>query len=86
MSGSITGATAGNGIGGMTGRIMSIDVGVYTGNVDIGNFLEAIDFKVATEGNGYTMEQAAQACQVLLTSRVSADVPYLSRSGMIMKP
>jgi hypothetical protein len=53
---------------------MNIDVGVYNGNVDIRDFLKAIDLKVATEGYGYSREQAAEARQVLLTTRVSADV------------
>ena len=34
----------------------------------------AIDFKVATEGKGYTEEEAAQACRVLLTMQVSTEV------------
>jgi len=53
---------------------MKIDVGIYNGSVDIGDFLRAIDFKVATEGKGYTEEEAAQARRVLLTTRVSMEV------------
>jgi len=60
---------ASNGIGKMSGRAMKIDVGIYNGSVDIGDFLRAIDFKVATEGKGYTEEEAAQARRVLLTTR-----------------
>jgi hypothetical protein len=58
----------------MTGRARKIDVGIYNGNVDISNFLKAIDFKVATEGKGYSEEEAAQARRVLLTTRVSTEV------------
>jgi hypothetical protein len=74
LSGSSTRATAGNGLGRMTGRAMKIDVGIYNGNVDISNFLKVIDFKVATEGKGYSEEEAAQARRVLLTTRVSTEV------------
>jgi len=74
MSGSSTGSTAGNGIGRLSGRTMKIDVGIYNGSVDIGDFLRAIDFTVATEGKGYTEEEAAQAHRVLLTTRVSTEV------------
>ena len=63
-----------NGVVKMPGRTMKIDVGIYNGNVDIGDFLRAIDLKVATEGKGYTEEEAAQARRVLLTTRVSTEV------------
>jgi len=53
---------------------MKIDVGIYNGSVNIGDFLRAIDFKVATEGKGYTEEEAAQTRRVLLTRRVSTEV------------
>jgi len=53
---------------------MKIDIGIYNGSVDIGDFLRALDFKIATEGKGYTEEEAPQACQVLLTRRVSTEV------------
>jgi len=65
---------AANGIGRFPSRTMKIDVGIYNGNVDIGDFLRAIDFKVATEGKGYTEEEAPQARWVLLTMRVSTEV------------
>jgi len=67
-------SVAANGIGRFSGRTMKIDVGIYNGNVDIGDFLRAIDFKVATEGKGYTEEEAPQARWVLLTMRVSTEV------------
>jgi len=67
-------SVAANGIGRFPGRTMKIDVGIYNGSVDIGDFLRAIDFKVATEGKGYTEEEAAQARRVLLTTRVSTEI------------
>ena len=58
----------------MSGRTMKSDIGIYNGNTDIGDFLRAIDFKVAMVGNGYTSEEAAQARRVLLTTRVSTEI------------
>ena len=58
----------------MTGRTMKIDVGAYNGSVDIGDFLGATDFKLATEGKGYTNKEAAQARRVLLNTQVSAEI------------
>ena len=65
---------ASNGIGKMSDRIMRIDIGTYNGSTDVRDFLRAIEFKVETEGAGYTKEQAARAHRVLLTTRVSSDI------------
>jgi hypothetical protein len=46
----------------------------YNGSVDIGDFLRAIDFKVATEDKGYSEEEAVHARRVLLTTPVSMEV------------
>jgi len=73
MFGPSTGVAT-NGIGQMSDRTMKIDIGVYNGNTDIGDFLRAIDFKVATEGKDYTNEEATQARRVLVTTRVSTDI------------
>jgi len=65
---------ASNGIEKMSDRIMRIDIGIYNGSTDVKDFLRAIEFKVETEGAGYTEEQAARARRVLLTTRVSSDI------------
>jgi hypothetical protein len=74
LSGSNTGVTDGNGLGRMTGWAIKIDIGIYNGNVDISNFLKAIDFKVTTEGKGYSEEEAAEAHRILLTTQMSTEV------------
>jgi len=65
---------ASNGIEKISDRIMRIDIGIYNGSTDVKDFLSAIEFKVETEGAGYTEEQAARARRALLTMRVSSDI------------
>jgi len=65
---------ASDGIEKMLDHILRIDIGIYNGTTDIRDFLRAIEFKVETEGAGYTEEQATRAHRVLLTTRVSSNI------------
>jgi hypothetical protein len=68
---------------------MNIDVGVYNGNVDIRDFLKAIDLKVATEDTaGSRRLRHARFFSQRGYRRVSSSTSILClrRSGTITKP